>query len=171
MSFEERRLDFRTFDANGGRFALTWNWYACAFGPFWYMYQGMWAKAFVYGFLILFAASLTGGFGLFGGPLVLGVVGNYDLYLLRRHGTRFWDMRPDAPTTVGSHLTMPTAGLAELQALRDQGLLTDEEFEAKRARILQGAENARAIATLERALRAGVITHEEYERKKQALRR
>lgn len=171
MSLVERRPDFRKFDDNGGRFVLTWNWFAFFFGPLWYLFQGMWPKAIVYLILISIAGGLSGGLGGLAGFAVLGAIGNYDLYLLRRHDVHFWDSPSDAPSTSGQGPTVTPAGLAELKALRDQGLISEDEYATKQARILREAEIARATATLERGLRAGVITHEEYERKKHALRR
>jgi hypothetical protein len=171
MSFVERRPDFRKFDENGGRFVLTWNWFALLFGPLWYLFQGMWPKALAYLVLISIAGVLTGGLGVLAGHLALGAIGNYDLYLLRRHDVHFWELPSEAPHTAGPGPNMTTAGLTELKALRDQGLISEDEYATKHARILRDAEIARAIATLERGLRAGVITHEEYERKKHALRR
>ena len=170
MSFVDRRPDFGKFDDNGGRFVLTWNWFACVFGPFWYLFQGMWAKALVYFFAISIVGAFTGGFGWLIGVIVLGAVGNYDLYLLRRHDTHFWELPSDAANAPGQRVAMTTTSFAELKALRDQGLLTESEYAAKHARILKDAENARTVAALERGLRAGVLTREEFEQKKRALR-
>ena len=35
---------FAVFDANNGKFKPTFNWPTLVFGPFWYMYKGIWAK-------------------------------------------------------------------------------------------------------------------------------
>ena len=102
MSFVDRRPDFGKFDDNGGRFVLTWNWFACVFGPLWYLLQGMWPKAVFYFFAISIVGAVTGGVGWLIGFVLLGAVGNYDLYLLRRRNTQLWS----SPTEQANHIPM-----------------------------------------------------------------
>lgn len=80
------RHQFRKFEGNDGNFAPTWNWPAFFFGPFWYLYRGMWAKA-----LILFVMAAASGGVMWVFAIGWGaVVGNYDYYLLEKESTQLY---------------------------------------------------------------------------------
>lgn len=79
---------FAIFDANSGKFKPTFNWAALLFGPFWYFYKELWVKATI---------SIAITFLLVGAPIVFfwlywAIAGNYDYYLLKRHGTQLWKL-------------------------------------------------------------------------------
>jgi hypothetical protein len=96
--------------------------------------------------------------------LGFGLLGNYDLYLYRRRGVQLWQPSSfDQPRTARA-MHPPT--LADLKALRDQGVLSEEEYLAKRDRMIREAENAPALAAIDRAYRSGVLTDEEFRTKR-----
>jgi hypothetical protein len=77
---------FAAFDAAGGAFKPTWNWFSLLFGPLWYLYKGLWAKGAL---MIVITLALAGV------PAIIfwvyaALAGNYDFYLLRRRGTQLW---------------------------------------------------------------------------------
>jgi len=74
------------FEAHAGGFVATWNWAAFLFGGVWYLAKGIWVK----GVGICLLSLLTHGLAL---PLLWlysGVFGNWDHYLLKRHGSQLW---------------------------------------------------------------------------------
>jgi uncharacterized protein YqgQ len=163
---------FERFDANRGAWLPTWNWGAFLFGWLWYLYKGMWAKGFIYMFAPVFITALSGGVAFPLIPILLGLIGNYDYYLYRRHNSQLWSLSqnpnithvtlvtPDvrsvtppppppprtppitAPPTTSDNIT------TKFQVLREtyeHNLITREEYEAKRLALLQEMErNAQA---------------------------
>lgn len=83
---EKYRRRFADIDASGGGFKVKWSWWAFGLTPFWYLAQGMWAKA-----LIIIVVSLFSGgamaplFWIYG-----GVCGTYDYYLLKVKNKQLW---------------------------------------------------------------------------------
>jgi hypothetical protein len=77
---------FQKIDSSPGKMISSWNWGAFWFGPFWYVYRGMWAKAIIYA-LVAFG---TGGLALLLLFLYGGACGTYDYYLLKVRGTQLW---------------------------------------------------------------------------------
>ncbi|WP_071881353.1 DUF2628 domain-containing protein [Thalassoporum mexicanum] len=75
---------FNEFDNVGGEFKPTWNWWSLLFGPFWYLYKGIWLKG-----VILLVLPFTGFLAPFCW-IYSGVCGNYDLYLLQVKNKQFW---------------------------------------------------------------------------------
>lgn len=188
---------FEQFNANQGRWTATWSWGAFWFGPLWYLYKGMWAKA-----LMLFAFSvplmvLTGATSPLIIPIILGLIGNYDYYLLRCHGSQLWDRKPlhtipnttvisttphfnvktvhTTPTTQPTNTSVPNpSGIPanKFQVLREtyeRGLLTREEFEEKRMVLLREMEHEATLKKLDEAYKVGLLTMEEYAEKRQRL--
>ena len=165
---------FDQIERNGGRFTFIWNWPALFFGIFWYFYKGLWAKALIYAvaFGILGAFSL--GTVWLVGWLVFPVLGTYDLYLLARRGTQLWESTPGSVVQVVNAITPvtfadPGQRLRALDDARARGVVNEGEYQEKLATIQQEAQNASRLADLDRALRGGVLTQEEYEAKRQAV--
>jgi len=90
------RERFARFDADGGRFAATWNWPAFVFSVIWYFTNGMWAKGALLLGITVVATMSAPGFGILLHPINLvvgvyaGLAGNYDYYLLKRKDTQWW---------------------------------------------------------------------------------
>ena len=76
---------FAQFDTKGG-YAITFNWVPFVIAPLWYMYKGLWGKAF----LLMLIFHLSGGLAA---PILwcyAGFCGNYDYYLKKVKGTQWW---------------------------------------------------------------------------------
>ena len=76
---------FAQFDHKGG-YVVTFNWVPFVIAPVWYIYKGMWGKAF----LLMVIFHVSGGLAA---PLLwcyAGFVGNYDYYLKKAKGTQWW---------------------------------------------------------------------------------
>jgi len=175
---------FRQFDANNGKFAMTWNTSAFLFGGFWYLSKGMVVKFWLYLLAALVAAACTAGFSVLLAPLVLAFIANYDYYLFERRKTQFWEsdksrqVTPVTPFVAPVGLKPVVAANSEVEAkirvLReafDRGLVTREEYEAKREAIVCAVEYQEDLQKLDEAYRLGVLTLEEYDAKRQKLLR
>ncbi len=69
-----------------GKLQAKFNWAAFLFGPFWYLYRGLWVKALIY-FGVAFGTA--GLFALI--PWIYATAfGTYDFYLLRKHNKQLW---------------------------------------------------------------------------------
>jgi len=78
---------FLKIDSNNSKFTGVFNWAALLFGPFWYLYKGMWKK----GLLMIVLGVLVGG----GVPLIFFWIycaraGTYDYYLLKIKNKQLW---------------------------------------------------------------------------------
>lgn len=82
---EKYRLKFVLIDDRDGRFKPQWNWWAFLLSPFWYLNQGMWAKAIIIGVCIIFGGVISPLFYLYS-----GICGNYDYYLLKVKNKQLW---------------------------------------------------------------------------------
>lgn len=82
------RKQFKTFDALQGKFRPTWSWTAFIFGLLWYMWKGMWGKAFLL-FVAMCALMMT-GVGMLVYWVYPALFGKWDYYLLKKRGTHFW---------------------------------------------------------------------------------
>ncbi|THF70718.1 DUF2628 domain-containing protein [Deinococcus sp. Arct2-2] len=174
-SYEET---FRRFDREGGRWLATWNWAAFVFGVFWYLYRGVWVKALIYFAVIFIVSAITGGIATIPLWIVVGVLANYDLYLLKRKGTQLWDGGGVAPNAVPGVTSpafsapSPSSAMARLTALdnaRTQGVISDAEYADKRQQLELDAERERKLGALEDMRRAGILSPVEYEAKKRDI--
>jgi hypothetical protein len=76
---------FDKFEKAGGGFQPTWNWLSLLFGPFWYIFQGIWLKGIALLILSIVMPPLIPIFWIYE-----GIAGNYDLYLVKRKGKQLW---------------------------------------------------------------------------------
>lgn len=84
---------FRRFDENDGKFVPLWNSYAFLFTFFWYLSKGMWVLTVVVALAFSLLSLLLELFSPLPGYLLyllfaiyVGFRGNYDYYLLKKHG-------------------------------------------------------------------------------------
>ncbi|GAB4463286.1 MAG: hypothetical protein OHK0029_31690 [Armatimonadaceae bacterium] len=188
---------FEKFERHGGAWTPTWNWGPFLFNFLWYFYKGMWAKGLIIMLLYATVIPATAGAAFPLLPIILGLIGNYDYYMLRRHNTQFWE-KSSSPTqvTIVDPSARPVQTFAppvqsqtftstadnqtkKFQLLRDtyeHGLITREEYEAKRYELLQEMEREAALRKLEESLRKleeayrnGILTAEEYAEKRENL--
>lgn len=80
------REKFKEIDAKNGDVAIMWNWWAFFLTPFWYLVQGMWAKALLIFVISLFTHGLAAPLFWFYG----GLLGTYDYYLLKAKKKQLW---------------------------------------------------------------------------------
>jgi hypothetical protein len=65
---------------------FSFGWAPFLFGPLWYLYKGLWAKALIY---LIVAFSTVGSLAFI--PWIYGsCFGSYDLYLLKKHNKQLW---------------------------------------------------------------------------------
>lgn len=76
---------FQRFDQRPGQMQTKWNWPSFFFGPFWYLFKGMPAKAAIYVVVII----ATYGLGLFL-AIYAGLYGAWDYYLKEAQGKQLW---------------------------------------------------------------------------------
>ncbi len=168
---------FQRFDDAGGKWVATWNWAAFVFGIFWYFYRGLWAKAIIYYLVAALLATITGGVLGLVMWFSIGLVANYDLYLLHRKGTQLWDgggVASDAVPGVTSPISTPSASnaagrLAALENARRQGVISESEYNQKLTQLELDAEREKKLAALEDMRRTGVLSQMEYEAKKRDI--
>lgn len=174
------RDTFKRFDDAGGQWVATWNWAAFVFGVFWYLYRGMWVKALIYLVVGGFLAAVTGGFL---SPLIwiaIGLLGNYDLYLLERQGTQMWRPEPSGLPGMDQPFSSPRPGpvgpsvsasdrLYALDLARKQGALSESEYDLKRPGLLLDVERQRKVDALVGMHRAGLLSDHDLELKKGAV--
>ena len=70
---------FSKIDQKNGKRSAAFQWMPLLFGPFWYIYKGMWAK----GSILLGIGFFTGGMLIPFLSLYTGFYGTYDYYLYK----------------------------------------------------------------------------------------
>lgn len=136
----------------------------------------MWVKALIYFFALLIVGGITAGILVPFAWIAMGIIANYDLYLLSRKGTQLWDggsvaANAMATVSVSSSRTSGVANtrLSALENARSQGIISDAEYAEKRQQLEQDAEREKKLAALEEMRRAGMLAPVDYEAKKRDI--
>lgn len=167
---------FRRFDEAGGKWVPNWNWAAFLLTIIWYFYHGLWVKGLIYTGVYVLLSSLT--YGLFSIPLwiVCGLIGSYDLYLLKCKGTQLWDGGGVNQKTMdtlqgltGSHSASAASRLHALENARQQNVISEIEYNEKRRQLEKELEIEKKIKALEDMRRSGIISAMEYEARKREI--